>query len=532
MADRVREIDVEALDALIHRLHEAKTYELVLSAADIELLVSALATLTFLQTRLSDNDVTIHKLRKLLGMINASEKLSALMDTPDALASGGEKPKKRKKPTREGKTTRRRPVNVEHHALESLTKGDRCPACATGTLSKAEPAVLLRVSGHSPYEAVKHILERLRCNACGEYFTAPLPEAVRTDGEARQKYGYSARSLMAINKYYLGAPFYRQETLQDLLNMPITASTVFDQCEQLANSLHPVHNVALALAANAVHVHLDDTPHRIIDQKEIIKVQRRTQQPQRRTGTYASGVMARLETGQEVVLFQTNIGHAGEWIDEILKKRDPGRAPPIIMSDALASNHPTAPAVISLCNSHGRRQFVDVLAHFPDDVHTVLEWYKAIWHHEDEVVERQLCPPVRLAYHREHSLPLMRTIHAWGERQLAEGVVEANSGLGKAIRYFLNHFEGLTCFCTVEGARLDNNAMEATLKLIVRGRKNFSFYRTLAGAAISDVITSMIATCVRAQINPFDYFNALQRHQTRVSASPQDWLPWNYHHQC
>ena len=29
-----------------------------------------------------------------------------------------------------------------------------------------------------------------------------------------------------------------------------------------------------------------------------------------------------------------------------------------------------------------------------------------------------------------------------------------------------------------EGAKLDNNRMEAQLKLIVRGRKNFSFYKT------------------------------------------------------
>jgi hypothetical protein len=41
--------------------------------------------------------------------------------------------------------------------------------------------------------------------------------------------------------------------------------------------------------------------------------------------------------------------------------------------------------------------------------------------------------------------------------------MEENSGLGKAIRYFDNHFDGLTCFCRIEGAMVDDNLMEAML---------------------------------------------------------------------
>jgi hypothetical protein len=40
--------------------------------------------------------------------------------------------------------------------------------------------------------------------------------------------------------------------------------------------------------------------------------------------------------------------------------------------------------------------------------------------------------------------------------------------------------------------------MEQALKLIVRNRKNAYFYKTPAGAAISDVITSLIATAMQA----------------------------------
>ena len=520
MSKTIQEIDVDALDALIKRLQEAQEYNLTLSAEDIQLLLTALSTLSTLQNSLSDKDVTVQKLRKLLGMVSASEKLSSLLNKPAAKKASRPKPKKNK--------PRRIPPKVVNHPIADLNKGDRCPACEQGTLSKYEPAVLLRINGQSRYEATKHIIERLRCNACGEYFTAELPDEVKADGKANQKYGYSARSLMAINKYYMGVPFYRQESLQDILGLPITASTVFDQCEHVANSLHPIYKALLYIAAQAEHFYLDDTTHRILDQREKIKVQRKTQQAQKRTGTYASGLIATTDK-HEIALFQTNIGHAGEWIDEILQKRDPGQAPPLLMSDALSCNIPTATTVVhALCNSHGRRQFVDVLSSFPEEVEYVLNLYQQIWSHEKTVNGQGLTTAERLAYHHQHSLPVMEYIRQWGENQLDTEQTEANSGLGKAIRYFIKHYDGLTRFCTVEGAMLDNNIMEGQLKLIVRGRKNANFYKTLAGAAISDIIASVIATAVRAQINPFDYLNAIQRHQDQVKIHPQAWLPWNY----
>ncbi len=527
MSDVIQEIDNDALDALIGRLNEAKEFDLTLSAEDIQLLLHALKTLAIMQTRLSSHDVTIHKLRKLVGIVAASENLGALLENHSSSGSG--KPNKSKKIRQKKKLSPTRKPNVEHHVLDSLNKGDRCPTCQLGTLSKYEPVNLLRITGNSPYTAINHVLERLRCNACGEYFTASVPDDVRKDGDIHQKYGYSARSMMAIGKYFMGSPFYRQETLQAILGLPITASTVYDQCEKVADSLYRIYKTLIYLAANGLHFYLDDTTHHILDQKEIMKIQRKTKKPNKRTGTYASGLIATLDNGKHITLFQTNIGHAGEWIDDVLEKRDPGRAPPLLMSDALSSNQPSVTQVIpALCNSHGRRQFVDVLTHFPEDVEYVLNLYKTIWVNEDLVNEKQLNAAQRLAYHQEHSLPSMKTIRDWGERQLATMHVEANSGLGKAIRYFLSHYDGLTRFCTVEGAMIDNNWMEAQLKLIVRGRKNFSFYKTQLGATISDIITSVIATCVNAQVNPFDYLVVIQQNQDQVNTSPETWLPWNY----
>ncbi len=199
-----------------------------------------------------------------------------------------------------------------------------------------------------------------------------------------------------------------------------------------------------------------------------------------------------------MILFQTNIGHAGEWLDEILAERDLNAPPPILMSDALSRNQPTrlkaGACYPTLCNSHARREFFDLREFFPKRLAWILERYGRIWEHEAQCKQQELSPADRLRYHQLHSLPILVELNQWGESPLQSGALESNSRLGQVVRYFLNPYERLTGFCRIEGAQLDNNRMEAAFKLIIRGRNNALFFKTLAGAAIADILVSVIAT--------------------------------------
>lgn len=526
MPPPVIELSEAELDGLIERLEQAIAHDLALSVDDLRILLQVLLSFAHLHERLSERDITLHKLRKLAGIVQSSEKLSHLL--PKTSSGGKTKPPKVAKPNAEPP-----PEPVIHarctHALEGLQKGQACPDCQRGKLYKYAPVTLLRFSGQSPLICTQHLLERLRCNACGAYFTAELSPEAQADGEAGQTYGYSARAMMALHKYYAGLPFYRQHTLQQLFGTPISASTVFEQCEHVANAVQPVFNALMAQAAGAVHYHLDDTTNRILNQGPMEKADRKTGQLKTRSGIYTSGVMATLASGAEILLFQTNIGHAGEWIDQILKARPPDAPVPLVMCDALSRNFPSQKAFEkTLCNSHARREFVEVFEHFPEPVQWVLEHYALIWQHETHCQEKKLTPAQRLAYHQAHSLPVMQQLRDWGQRPLESGAVEANSGLGKAIGYFERHYESLTAFCRIELAQIDNNRLEQALKRVIRHRKNALFFKTQAGAAIADVLLSLIATAAQAKINVFEYLIVLQQHAQTVKQNPQQWLPWNY----
>jgi transposase len=200
--------------------------------------------------------------------------------------------------------------------------------------------------------------------------------------------------------------------------------------------------------------------------------------------------------------------------------------------DALSRNVAKLPAGVEIllanCLAHGRRQFVEVAANFPDECRYVLEMLGQVYGHDAEARERSLTPDERLRFHQERSGPVMEQLHRWLEAQFAERKTEPNSSLGKAITYLSRHWKALTLFLRKAGAPLDNNIVERSLKRVILHRKNALFYRTLNGAEVGDLFMSLIHTCQLWGANSFDYLIELQRHAQNLATNPAEWMPWNY----
>jgi transposase len=522
--NNVEEIDKVVLNELIARVEHAIEHDLALSVDDMKLLLSAITTLCTLQEKMEQDDVTLHKLHKLLGIVKQSESRS------QGKKGSGNKKATTKSNNKKNKRENKKPT-VAHHGITDYQKGQCCPDCGKGKLYKYEPGKLLRITGHAPYEATLHITEQLRCNGCQGIYKAPLPAEVLEDGDSSQMYGYSARSLMVIDKFYSGLPYNHQSNLSDIFGCSVSASTIFDQCEQVANAVMPVYYEFQRLGANAHQFLLDDTRNRILTQQPELKDKRNGKGQQLRTGIYSSGLIAQIADNHEIVLFQTSLGHAGEHLDSILKKRNPALPPPRTMSDALSSNSTVASVVQAYCNAHCRRLFYDLAFLYPTEVEWVLETYSIIWKNEKDIREEQLNEEQGLAYHKEHSLPVMESLKAWAIKQQSSSEFEEHSAMGKAIKYLLRHYNKLILFCVVSGTLIDNNRMEEKLKIVIRGRKTAHFYKTPVGAQVANVLVSLIATADGAGANVFDYLMALQKNHEAIKRNPNAWLPWNYHEQ-
>jgi transposase len=404
-------------------------------------------------------------------------------------------------------------VSIVHATLHA---GDSCPECRQGKVYRQkEPATLVRFVGHAPLEATVFEMERLRCNACGEVFTADEPE---TAGSA--KYDETAVAMIALLKYGTGVPFKRLEKLQEHLGMPLPATTQWDLMAAAAKLIRPVLEELIRQAAQGSVMYNDDTGMRIL---------RLTREPgDKRTGTFTSGIVS-VAGAWTIALFFTGWKHAGENIGEVLKQRARELPAPIQMCDALSRNTPKGvETLMANCLAHGRRQIVEVVDNFPEECRYVLETLGGVYHYDAVAREQELSPGDRLRFHQEHSGPLMKGLHEWMEAQLAEHKTEPNSGLGKAISYLLNHWPKLTLFLKEPDAPIDNNIVERALKKAILNRKNALFYKTLNGAGVGDLCMSLIHTCELNGANPFDYLSELQRHAEELKRNPSEWMPWNY----
>jgi transposase len=524
----VTTVSAADVDAVLERARP------VVSDADFRFLSSSLKTLLVMTEALRAAGSQLKRLRKLFfgAKTERTDKVlgsTAANTKTDADAGAGDEAKdeaeESKKAPGHGRNGARAYTGAAHVSVKhtSMQRGDGCPCCIRGKVYPLpEPSPLVRVTGMAPISATIYDCEGLRCNLCGEVFTAPAPEDV-----GDEKYDESAVGMLGLLKYGTGFPFQRLETLQETLGIPMPASTQWDLVEGGAEELEPVYEELVRQAAQGEVVHNDDTHMKIVkltpeQRAEILG------EGTERTGTFTSGIVS-TGGGKTISLFFTGVKHAGENLADVLAKRAAGLPKPIQMCDALAANTDGEfDTILAACDAHARRYFVDEAPHFPEECAEVLKAFRVVYRNEAEAKKRELDPVARLTFHQEQSGPEMKRLRRWCKRQLDEKRVEPNSGLGEALRYLLKHWHKLTIFLRVAGVPLDNNICERALKKAILHRKNALFYRTLHGAHVGDVWMSLIHTCELNSADPFDYLVTVMRFADQAKLAPKDWMPWNY----
>ncbi|HYJ86836.1 MAG TPA: IS66 family transposase [Pyrinomonadaceae bacterium] len=398
---------------------------------------------------------------------------------------------------------------------EGLKAGDDCPASCGGRLyDLKEPTALMQFTGQPLITATKFEREALRCAKCQQRYVAPLP-----DGVNEERYDATCDATIALMRYGGGLPWHRQAGLQAMGGMPLGEATMWERCEATADAAIGIFLRLTRLAAGGEVMHTDDTRVRILSCLKEDK-------EEKGRATQTSGIVVKAG-GRKIALYLSGRRHAGENLAKLLEKREEGLARPIQMSDALAANTSVEKNVIrAYCLAHARRKVFELKDDYPAECAVVLDAVGKVYGYEAETAE--MSGARRLAYHQEKSGPVMEELKRWIETQFSDRKVEPNSNLGKALQYWLSHWEELTVWLREPGAPVDNNESERALKQFILMRKNSMFFKTEHGAAVGDVLASLIRTCRLNGVNAWHYLVTIIRHRKDARSNPDLYLPWNY----
>ena len=518
------DLNLEQVDELLKRVQTG-----CLQDGDYEIIKAMVETIELLSQCVDEKATSIRRLLRMLFGPRTEKLKDVIKDEQKKQSSSSESKQEnttdksnKPKPKGHGRNaaanyTGAEQIKVPHATLKPQ---DACPGCLKGILYEMKiPKVVVRITGQAPIGATVYQMQKLRCNLCGEIFTADTPPGI---GE--EKYDAASAAMIALLKYGSGLPFNRLQQLQSSCGIPLPASTQWEIVEMMADQINPIYLHLNWLAAQGDIVYNDDTTMKILTLMQINKAQDQSE----RKGIFTTGIVSTVND-QKIALFYTGRKHAGENLADLLKQRHPDRSLPIQMCDALSRNTSEAfKTILANCLAHGRRKFVEVALNFPEPCRYVIETLAKVYKYDERTKEQNMTADERLHFHQINSSPLMDDLKTWLDDQLDQKKVEPNSGLGQAISYMLNHWQPLTLFLRVPKAPLDNNICERALKKAILHRKNALFYKTENGARVGDLFMSLIHTCNLAGVNPFDYLTALQQHASELSQRPGRWMPWNY----
>ena len=183
---------------------------------------------------------------------------------------------------------------------------------------------------------------------------------------------------------------------------------------------------------------------------------------------------------------------------------------------------------LAFCFAHARRKFWDVHVATKSPIAAeALQRIAMFYAVEDRI--RGLPAAQRAAVRQTDTRPLIEDFKPWLEARLLE--VSKKSGLGKAIRYTLNHWEGLTRFIDDGRIEIDNNTVERTIKPIGLGKKNHLFAGSEGGAETWAILASLINSAKLQDIDPRHYLtDVLERivsGRTKINQL-HTLLPWTW----
>ena len=139
-----------------------------------------------------------------------------------------------------------------------------------------------------------------------------------------------------------------------------------------------------------------------------------------------------------------------------------------------------------------------------------------------------LTPQLRRALRQEHAKPVVEALKPWLEASLA--TLSKGSKLAQAIRYGLNHLNGLVRYLDDGRIEIDSNTVERSIRGIALSRKNALFAGHDRGAEGWAMIASLLETCKLNAVDPLAWLTDVLTKLVNLWPASRigELMPWAY----
>ena len=341
------------------------------------------------------------------------------------------------------------------------------------------------------YEIILQKRVKYRCQCQGALVTAPAPPRM-VPGSS-----YSDEMIqdIVISKYCDLIPMHRYTAMaarSGLMGLP--AHSLIEASHQFADFVSGAYTQIKQGILSARVVHADETPHRMLEGSD-------------KKSWYLWGFST-----PEYCFLECRNTRASEVASEILTKSQcevlisdvySGYAKAVRTVNQLRSAHGKPIIQTAYCNAHARRYFYKAWEKYPE-AEFYLNHFHEIYTLKEQ--EKNQAPP-RVLELRTKMRPHFEAMQLQALEELPKYPEKGN--YAKALRYFLNHYRGLTHFLNDPEVEIDNNSQERLLRNHVVGRKTWYGTHSERGALTAAILFSLIETCKLNQVNPREYIPAL-----------------------
>ena len=313
----------------------------------------------------------------------------------------------------------------------------------------------------------------------------PLPKSIATPG---------LLAHVVIGKFQHHLPLYRQSQIWRSMDVKINRSTLCNWVLKAGDLVAPLLEDLFEELCQHKHIHVDETPVNILSSSHKPKI----------AGCHKGWMW--VYTNHHGVIYEYQPSRSGSHPSAKLEEFEG-----YVQSDRYGGYEQVVDGKKRTgvaCMAHARRKFTDTKKSAgKKKKHPIadraIKGIAKLYHLEKQAKENLLSIEGTGLMRKTQAIPILKKIQSYLKEQQPK--VPPQSLLGKAIAYFLNHYEALKRYTEHGTLAIDNNAAERAIRPFAIGRKNWMFCGNDRGAKASANLFSLIESAKLHRLNVFKY---------------------------